>query len=719
MKILDFGLAKTQLLETTTSDAQSSAPTRAAGTEPGVVLGTIGYMSPEQVRGERADYRADIFAFGAVLYEMLSGRRAFHRDTSAETMTAILKEEPPELSGIDSAPPPALERILHRCLEKNPGERFQSAYDLAFAIESISRESGPAPVDPAMRAPRGRPVVAAVLALLLVGAAYWLGRSAAAPGDVALPTYERLTFRRGTVHTAQFDPAGRNVIYAASWDGHDPELFSTLPGSRESRALGLPKADVVSVSPSGEMAVLRRPRVMPWRVGAINGTLALSTSAGGAAREVAEDVLLADWDADGQRLVVVRQIDRRVQVELPIGTVVYETTNGVDSLRFSPEGDMIAFGEKASGFATNWFIVLMNLDGEAERFDTGVRGDFFHLAWSPDGTEIWFNSTLGGSPDLHAMSRTGTMRFLARPPIPLRILDVAGDGRVLLARGGARIGVMGVAPGETQERDFSWLDGTEIDGITGDGKTLLLTEYGDGGGENWSVYLRNADGSPAVRLGDGQAFDLSPDGKWVLTMLRGQPGLLVLLPTGPGTPLAIENETIVDFAAASFVTDETEIVFVGGEHGAPLRWFRQSVPSGEPTPITGAVQHLEGFDISSSPVSPDGSMLAAARDGFIALYPLDGGEPRTLGNVPSTLTVISSRPTGGLSTSRSTSVDRHESTASSSRLGAGSSGKRSLPRMLRGSTKSTGYRSPTTASPTTTRSYASTRTCLSWKGCAS
>ena len=647
IKILDFGLAKTQPEKTAENGADSSAPTRAAATDPGVVLGTVGYMSPEQVRGARADHRADIFSFGAVLYEMLAGRKAFQRDTSAETMTAILKEEPAALSGVDNSPPPALERIVHRCMEKKPGERFQSAYDLAFAIESISRESGPAPVDPAMRKPQGRSIVAAVLALLLIGAAYWLVRSAVAPGDVALPTYERLTFRRGTVHTAQFDPAGGNVIYAASWDGDDPELFSTLPGSRESRALDLPKDDVLSVSPSGEMAVLRRPRVMAWGFGDnATGTLALSTSAGGAAREVAEDVVLADWDADGQRLVVVRQIDRRVQVELPIGTVLYETSNIVDSLRFSREGDVIAFGEKAPGFATNWFIVLLNLDGEAERFDTGVRGDFLHLAWSPDGTEIWFNSYLGGSPDLHAMSRTGAMRFLARPPIPLRILDVARDGRVLVARGGAGAGVMGVAPGESQERDFSWLDSTEIDGITGDGKTLLLTEFGDGGGESWSVYLRNADGSPAVRLGAGQAFDLSPDGKWVLTMLRGQPGSLVLLPTGPGTPLAIENQTIVDFATGSFVTDESKIVFVGGEPGAPLRWFRQSVPGGEPKPITGAVQQAEGYDLGSNPVSPDGSMLAAAKDGAIALYPLDGGEPRTLDNVPSTMTVIQFTPDG-------------------------------------------------------------------------
>ena len=143
VKILDFGLAKTETRDLASGESESSAPTRAAGTEPGVVLGTVGYMSPEQVRGARADHRSDIFSFGVILYEMLAGRRAFQRETSAETMTAILKEEPAELGGVDTTPPPALERIMHRCLEKNPGERFQSAYDLAFAIESISRESGP------------------------------------------------------------------------------------------------------------------------------------------------------------------------------------------------------------------------------------------------------------------------------------------------------------------------------------------------------------------------------------------------------------------------------------------------------------------------------------------------------------------------------------------------------------------------------------------------
>ena len=135
IKILDFGLAK---LKQRQPDSPDSAPTVSAGMEPGAVLGTFGYMSPEQVRGDWADHRADIFAFGAILYEMLSGKKAFHKPTSAETMSAILNEEPPAISHLVQSAPPALQRIVQRCLEKSPEQRFQSASDLAFALEALS-----------------------------------------------------------------------------------------------------------------------------------------------------------------------------------------------------------------------------------------------------------------------------------------------------------------------------------------------------------------------------------------------------------------------------------------------------------------------------------------------------------------------------------------------------------------------------------------------------
>ncbi|TDI40285.1 MAG: serine/threonine protein kinase [Acidobacteria bacterium] len=647
LKIFDFGLA-TEAVETEAGGSDSSAPTRAAVTDPGVVLGTVGYMSPEQVRGERVDHRSDIFAFGSILYEMLTARRAFQRDTGAETMAAILKDEPPEMSGLDGAPLPALERIVHRCLEKKRGERFQSAYDLAFAIESISRESGPARKESATLRPRARSIITAALALLLAVGMFWLGRVAGGPDNAPPLSYERLTFRRGTVYAAQFEPGGRDVIYTAAWDGRVPEIYSTLPGARAARALGFPSSDVLSVSPSGEMASLRKTAVLGWENSEVTGTLALSTGSGGAAREISEDVVLADWTADGEQLVVVRLINRRRRVELPIGTVLYETTNWVNSLRVSPQGDVIAFGERATGYSTNQFIVFLEINGATKRFDTGIGGPWLDLAWSPDGDEVWFNTYGGGDPDLHAMSRTGKVRLLARSAVQLRILDVAPDGRVVVARTNFRGGVMGIAPGETVERDFSWLGDTGIRDISGDGRTLLLSELGSGG-EGGSVYLRNVDGSPgltwdlapAVHLGEGEALDLSPDGKWALTLRRGEPGSLVLLPTGPGTPIVVENETIVDFVTASFISDENEIVFAGSKEGGALRWFRQAVPSGEPRPITGEVQWLKASaNLGRSPVSPDGSMLAALKDEVIALYPMDGGEPRTLDDVPASMAVI-------------------------------------------------------------------------------
>jgi hypothetical protein len=137
VKILDFGLAKlTGAGDTALS--QTSIPTRRVDTDPGKVMGTVGYMSPEQVKGRAVDHRSDIFSFGAILYEMLSGRRAFHGESAAETMSAILKEDPPDLSETNQRISPALERLVNHCLEKNPEARFHSARDLAFALEALS-----------------------------------------------------------------------------------------------------------------------------------------------------------------------------------------------------------------------------------------------------------------------------------------------------------------------------------------------------------------------------------------------------------------------------------------------------------------------------------------------------------------------------------------------------------------------------------------------------
>ncbi len=176
VKILDFGLAR-RIEQDRTGD-ETRTPTESKHTEPGVVMGTVGYMSPEQVRGQRVDHRSDIFSFGAILYELLSGQRAFKRDTAADTMSAILKEEPPELSGSGRNISPALDRVVTHCLEKDRGNRFQSAKDIAFAL---SEASGQATSGAQGRAPSAVPTRAlaavAAVAVLAVAGILFLRRS--------------------------------------------------------------------------------------------------------------------------------------------------------------------------------------------------------------------------------------------------------------------------------------------------------------------------------------------------------------------------------------------------------------------------------------------------------------------------------------------------------------------------------------------------------------
>ncbi len=314
VKILDFGLAKLAKPE---ASSDEGATLEAVPTSAGAVLGTVGYMSPEQVKGEAADARSDIFALGTILYEMLSGQRAFRRDTAAETMTAILKEDPPDLSLTGKPIPPALERIVRRCLEKKPLQRFQSARDLAFNLEGLSgisstnaaTGSAAAVAIEGKRPPRKRAMqlAVAVLLLVLVATGSWmLGRRSA---TTASPSYHQLTFERGLVYAARFAADGRSIFYSASWNGQPVQLYSTLPDSPESRPLNQVNSTLFAAS-SSEMAISIGCK--DRYIGLCQGTLGLVPVAGGSPREVAEDVLAADWIADGSEMAVIRQVGAKV-----------------------------------------------------------------------------------------------------------------------------------------------------------------------------------------------------------------------------------------------------------------------------------------------------------------------------------------------------------------------------------------------------------------------
>ncbi|HEV2065141.1 MAG TPA: protein kinase, partial [Thermoanaerobaculia bacterium] len=542
VKILDFGLAK--LTQAEEAGPQTNLPTAAAGTEPGVVLGTLGYMSPEQVKGRGADARSDIFAFGAILYEMLSGTRAFHRDSAAETMSAILKEEPPDLLVTNQNIQPGLERIVRHCIEKNPEERFHSAHDLAFDLETLSGvstlRSGAVAIASATARRRALPWLAG--GLLLLGAlagVYVAGKRA---GRVPPPSFRQLTFRRGPIWAARFGSDGKSILYSASWEGRRTEVYVSRPDSPESRPFGLPGADILAVALSGDVAVALRSDFSGAFTRA--GTLARVGATGGAApRELLEKVQQADWSPDNRGLAVVRVVSGRSRLEFPIGKVLYETTGWIQNPRFSPRGDRIAFLDHPVANDDGGTAAIVDLAGKKTTL-TPLFATAQGLAWSPDGSEIWFSAAeVGSNRALHAVTPSGRHRMLVRVTGSLTLHDVSRDGRVLMTHDLNQIGLIALGGSDAKERDLSWLDWTLIGDLSADGKMVLFSEAGEGGGPGYSVYVRATDGSPAVRLGEGYAQSFSPDGRLVLAIVRPTTDQqIAIYPTGAGESKLLPGE---------------------------------------------------------------------------------------------------------------------------------------------------------------------------------
>jgi hypothetical protein len=617
VKILDFGLAKAAQAPTAPAETQL-----AADTTPGTVLGTVGYMSPEQVRGLAVDHRTDIFSFGAILYEMLTGRRAFRGDSHVETMNAILKEDPPEFAEINPTLPSSLDRIVRRCLEKSPADRFHSAHDLAIALEAMSGASSHSAASiAAVAAPRRLPwplLTAAALVVVAV-AAFFAGRSTSTAPAASAPEFQRLTYRRGPVFSARLAPDGSTIVFSAAWDGNPIQLFSTRAESPESLLLPYPDADVVAISSKGELAIVSNRQTL--RGYARPGTLARAPISSGASRDVLENVQDADWLPDASNLVVSHLVNGRYRLEFPIGTVVYETGGWISHPRVSPDGRCVAFldhpifgDDRGSAAVVDTAGVKKTLSQEYE----SAQG----LAWSPSGQEVWFTGAIRGSArSLQAATLDGRVRTVLRVPASLLLGDVGADGSVLLAHDSGRRGIVGLAPGETKERDLSWLDWSQPLALSADGKTLLISEQGDGGGPGYSVYLRKTDGSAAMRLGSGDAQALSPDGKWVIAQrLNPAPAQLMLMPTGAGEARALTNDDITHLGAA-FTPDGKQFIFSGFQPNKRPRTFIQSLSGGEPKPVT-----PEG--VAGLLISPDGTKIAARDvDGQRKFFPIDGGAP--------------------------------------------------------------------------------------------
>ncbi len=628
VKILDFGLAKLARPETASDDG---ATLGSVPTSTGIVLGTVGYMSPEQVRGEPADARSDIFALGTVLHEMLSGQRAFRRDTSAETMTAILKEEPTELSTAGKLVSPAMERIVRRCLEKRPTQRFQSARDLAFNLEGVSGLSstsagGPAPAE----RPTSRlvmPFAAGAILVVLIGVAGWLlGRQSIV---ITQPTYQQLTFERGLVYAARFAPDGRSVYYSASWNGAPVQLYSTVAGGPESRPLNLVDSTLFAVSPS-EMAI--SVGCKDRYIGLCQGTLGLLPLAGGSPREIADDVMAADWSADGSKMAVIRQVGAKYRLEYPRGKMIYENDRPLGYARVSPRGDAVAFAEFHAVDGDAGQVLAVDLNGKqlirVPNF-VSVEG----VAWSPSGDEVWTAAThtAGWADAILGLGLNGKERVVLRLPGMLRLHDVSRDGRILVSKESWRSGIQFRGPGDTKERDLSWLDYALLRDLSTDGKEVSFDDWGLAAGASGLAFLRKTDGSPAIKLGTWGEPVLSPDASNVLAFDAAAIGSTAfdLLPTGVGEVQKLPTSGFEQCASLGFMPDGKAVYFACDD-GHAWRMYLQDVAGGlahvVTPPISVKRNHLESHLVSS-----DGKLMFARDvDGRGGLYPITGGEPRAI-----------------------------------------------------------------------------------------
>ena len=642
VKILDFGIAKLS------AKGSGDGPQfQMASTEPGMVLGTVGYMSPEQVRGEIVDFRSDIFSFGAILYEVLTGGRAFTGDSSIETLGAILRDDPPDLHTTVTNLPPALDKLVRRCLDKDRDHRFQSAHDLAFSLESLSSYTAPAtqrhapPPAPAVSAepgvatvrhaplrprtisaPKPKPRVSPLLLALffIVGIAgagfggwYFATHMREVKPEVA---FRRITFRRGDVRAARFGPDGDTIVYSAAWDGQPVETYIANRQSPEARPLGVRDAEVLAIARSTELAILlRRDRLSNL------GTLARVPLAGGSPREVADQVQEADWSPDGANLAVIRAGAGKYRIEYPIGNVRYETPHAIRNLRVAPGGDRVAFIEPY-GDKNDVAVLERNARAPsslARGWDHGVTG----LSWTSDGKEIWITGTESGAPPaLHSIDvATGETHLVDRLTGSMKIFDISSAGRVLLTNGTWRAALVYQPPGDLPERDMSWLDWSVLADLSADGHNILFNETREGGGSRSGVYLRHSDGTTPIRIGDGYGDALSPDGKLVLCHAGSK---LVLLPTGSGESRELKVDGAFDLGAA-WLPDSRRVVVGGSVGGRGYQLHLIDTLDETSKPIS--PEDIFGEAYRPFAVSADGRFVAGmTREESVAMYPLEGGD---------------------------------------------------------------------------------------------
>ena len=576
VKILDFGLARQAATE-----LSGAMQTRAA-TDPGTVMGTVGYMAPEQVRGQAVDARADLFAFGVVLYEMVSGQRAFQRDTAADTMTAILTQDPPELVGSRPDLSPALDRIIRHCLEKNANERFQNARDIAFALEALSGSqvgSGIVAATPAAVGWR-RP---AMIAALFVAGAILARQLTPTPAPI---TFERKTLTAQWITRARFGPDGQTIVFSAAAAGNVPELFVLRPGAMAPQPLGQPGAHLLSVSSNGELALIMGARYLHHFL--FDGTLARMTLEG-APKAWLEHVREADWSPDGSTMAIIHVVDGHDQLEYPIGKVLYRFSGYLSDPRVSPDGSRVAFMEHQLPGDDRGWVKVVAADGTVKT----LAGEYWGeqgLAWSRDGSRLYFSASKGGNetyqPMVVGVTGTPEARQTFSSPGVMLIDDIGADGRQLAMRYDDRSNMRALLPGERTERDVSWQDAGIVGALSPDQKSLLFTDLSASAGTNYATALRDLGSGKVVRLGEGASFGFSADGRFAGGQVPST-GEILLYPLGAGQTVRVPRRNLESYAGdPHWFPHSPRLLVCGNEPGKKSRCYAQDITNGALTPLT-------------------------------------------------------------------------------------------------------------------------------------
>jgi len=492
-----------------------------------------------------------------------------------------------------------------------------TAAEVQPSPEQTGNGSTPIPAPPARNLRPWLIGLAVACGVLLVVLALQMGKYRSA----ADPVLKQITFRRGTVFSARFAPDGESVIYSAKWSTGARQIYMASPVSPESRPLGIEKRGLASVSRSGELALLGHDPSKPLTDPV---TLSRVPMNGGAPMEIATKVTWADWAPDGTRMAVVRYNIAGDVIEFPIGKVIYKSTGLISDLRVSPSSDSVAFLEHPFRGDDAGMVKWADTQGNSKTLST-YWASSAGLAWSATGKEVWFTaSRAGAGRSLHAVTMDGKLRNVSKIPGTLHLHDISRTGRVLVARDNINMGMTGWQEGDAAERDLSWFDWSRAVDVTPDGRLLLFDESGEGAGPRYSTYVHRTKTGENVRIGDGLAMALSPDGRWAASLIVRDPGKLLLQPVGAG-----ESKTIlgggVEYLWVRFFPDSTRLLVSGREPGKSPRLYVQALAGGKPEPLSADIP------AESAVLSSDGESIAALHpNGKLSIYPISGGDARVL-----------------------------------------------------------------------------------------